>query len=137
MSDANPVAPRSEEDPVIVATDAVPNGPGESPASDATHHPSALLRVSGVSKVLLLSGVGRTYESQADRLGVRLLAKAGYDPTAMVRVLQLLQRLGSENPGLLSSLVATHPPTADRIKKIKAELAPRHAETQREGAGLH
>lgn len=92
--------------------------------------------VSGVSKVLLLSGVGRTYETQADRLGVRLLAKAGYDASAMVRVLQLLQRLDSENPGLLSSLVATHPPTADRIKKVKAELAPKHAETQRRGAGL-
>jgi putative ABC transport system ATP-binding protein len=49
MSDATPANP--EEDPVVLATGSVPNGPGETPADDATHHPSALLRVSGVSKV--------------------------------------------------------------------------------------
>ncbi len=38
-------------DPVVEATGSVPDGPGESPADDATHHPGALLRVSDVSKV--------------------------------------------------------------------------------------
>ena len=49
MSDATPATPA--EDPVVLATGSVPNGPGESAAQDAAHHPSALLRVTGVSKV--------------------------------------------------------------------------------------
>ena len=39
------------EDPVVRATDAVPGGPGPSPAADAPTHANALLRVDGVSKV--------------------------------------------------------------------------------------
>jgi putative ABC transport system ATP-binding protein len=50
MSDASSAIPAGP-DPVVLATDAVPNGPGETAAADAAHHLSALLRVSGVSKV--------------------------------------------------------------------------------------
>lgn len=48
MSDATS---SSAEDPVVLATGSVPDGPGESPADDATHHPNALLRATDVSKV--------------------------------------------------------------------------------------
>jgi len=78
--------------------------------------------VSGMTKVLLLNGVGRTYENQADRLGMRLAARAGYDPRGMLRTMLMLKRVGDDRPGLLSGLIATHPPTADRIKKVTAEL---------------
>lgn len=39
------------DDPVIEATDAVPGGPGPTPAADAPGHPHALLRAQGVTKV--------------------------------------------------------------------------------------
>jgi len=39
------------DDPVIAATDAVPNGPGVPPAVDAGNHEQALLRVTEVRKV--------------------------------------------------------------------------------------
>lgn len=39
------------DDPVLRATGSVPDGPGESPAEDASHHPTALLRVNDVRKV--------------------------------------------------------------------------------------
>ncbi|MFM2438867.1 MAG: hypothetical protein RLZ55_1692 [Actinomycetota bacterium] len=38
-------------DPVLDATDSVPDGPGEAPAEDAAHHPQALLHVNDVRKV--------------------------------------------------------------------------------------
>jgi len=38
-------------DPVVEATDAVPDGPGPTPADDAARHDHALLRVESVSKV--------------------------------------------------------------------------------------
>ncbi len=39
------------DDPVVEATDAVPDGPGPTPAEDAPRHEHALLRVDRVSKV--------------------------------------------------------------------------------------
>lgn len=39
------------EDPVVLATGSVPDGPGEDPAQDAVRHADALLRVSDVRKV--------------------------------------------------------------------------------------
>lgn len=39
------------DDPVVDATDAVPDGPGPTPAEDAGRHAHALLRVDSVSKV--------------------------------------------------------------------------------------
>lgn len=81
--------------------------------------------VSGLSKILFLNGVGRTYESQADRLGWQMVARAGYDPRGMVRMLELLVRLSHDKPGLLSGLVATHPPPAERLKKVKAGITSR------------
>lgn len=45
------------DDPVLEATDAVPNGPGPAPADDAAKHTSALLKVSDVRKVY---GTGHT-----------------------------------------------------------------------------
>ena len=45
------------DDPVLAATSAVPDGPGEAPAIDATHHTAALLSVTDVRKVY---GTGHT-----------------------------------------------------------------------------
>ena len=69
----------------------------------------------------------RAQESEADRLGIRYLAHAGYDPTAMARFLQTLaayddlQRKldGSGKAG--SDFFATHPSTADRVLQATSE----------------
>ncbi len=45
------------DDPVLEATHSALNGPGESPADDAAHHPAALLQVNDVRKVY---GTGHT-----------------------------------------------------------------------------
>lgn len=45
------------DDPVLEATDAVPNGPGPAPADDAARHVAALLKVTDVRKVY---GTGHT-----------------------------------------------------------------------------
>ncbi len=82
--------------------------------------------LSATTKILLLNGVGRTYENQADRVGLHVAADAGYDPRAMIATMQMLERVEKEHPGLLTSLIATHPPLPDRIKKIQAELAAMH-----------
>ena len=58
----------------------------------------------------------REHESEADRIGLALAAKAGYDPAALARFFeQLDDNPGFTGPGWLS----THPSNQDRIAEIK------------------
>jgi predicted Zn-dependent protease len=78
----------------------------------------------GVGGKAYLAGYSRDQEFQADELGVRYLARAGYDPTAMSSFLETLGRndalarkLAGREEGAdpASSWFATHPRTPDRV----------------------
>jgi len=57
----------------------------------------------------------RSHETEADRIGVELAARAGYDPRAAITLWQKMgQAGGSEPPKLLS----THPSSQDRIRDL-------------------
>jgi len=67
----------------------------------------------------------RTDETEADRIGVELAARAGYDPRAAVTLWQKMNRLagGSEPPQFLS----THPSSASReadLQNYSARVLP-------------
>lgn len=58
----------------------------------------------------------RSHETEADRIGVELAARAGFDPRAAVTLWQKMAReSSSETPKFLS----THPPRADRIADLE------------------
>lgn len=62
----------------------------------------------------------RTHEVEADRIGVELGARAGYDPYAAVTVWQKMARAdGGEPPQFLS----THPSSANRIADLRVYAA--------------
>jgi predicted Zn-dependent protease len=64
---------------------------------------------------------GRNDELESDRLGVRFMAEAGYDPQAMVRVMEILAEAGGggEQPEFFS----THPNPENRIERIRQAIA--------------
>jgi predicted Zn-dependent protease len=64
---------------------------------------------------------GRDDELESDRLGLRLMAEAGYDPRALIRVMQILEKAsgGSRVPEWQSS----HPIPANRIQQINEVIA--------------
>lgn len=66
---------------------------------------------------------GREDELQADSLGVDLMSEGGYDPRALINVMEILARSsgGSRQPEFLSS----HPDPGDRQEKIREAIAKR------------
>jgi predicted Zn-dependent protease len=58
----------------------------------------------------------RTHETEADRIGIELSARAGYDPKAAVTLWQKMAKLGgAKGPQFLS----THPSNEGRIKDLE------------------
>lgn len=76
------------------------------------------LGIGEVRKMILLS-LDRGEEEQADRMGMVLAARAGYDPYGLPNVLQLLQDLQKDEGGA-SLLYSTHPTPASRIASLDA-----------------
>jgi predicted Zn-dependent protease len=66
---------------------------------------------------------GRDDELESDALGIRIMAEAGYDPRAMLRVMEMLAKAsgGSRQPEFFS----THPAPENRLARIREELAKR------------
>ncbi|MCA1323121.1 M48 family metallopeptidase [Herbaspirillum sp. alder98] len=57
----------------------------------------------------------RSNETEADRIGVELAARAGYNPQAAVSLWQKMAKLGGEEP---MKFMSTHPSSADRIADL-------------------
>src|SRR5687768_13861914 len=65
----------------------------------------------------------RDEEREADYLGVRGMAKAGFDPQGMVTMFQKLQRVRGQTPDLITSLLSDHPDVEERIDNTRYEIA--------------
>jgi predicted Zn-dependent protease len=62
----------------------------------------------------------REDESEADHYGLKYMAQAGYDPSAMLDVMKILKEAsGGQHP---PEILATHPLPNTRLEQIQAEL---------------
>lgn len=57
----------------------------------------------------------RSHETEADRIGVELAARAGYDPKAAITLWQKMAKIGGAEP---MKFMSTHPSSADRISDL-------------------
>jgi len=68
---------------------------------------------------LLTLKFSRSDESEADKVGLDIAARAGYDPRAGV---SLWQKMAQASKGAPPQWLSTHPPGSERIQQIEANL---------------
>ncbi|MBU0748195.1 MAG: M48 family metalloprotease [Gammaproteobacteria bacterium] len=70
---------------------------------------------------LYARGLDQTDEYDADRSGVALATRAGFDPYGLVAVLQQLRTATPDNP-MFSLALATHPPAQTRLDQLELAM---------------
>jgi predicted Zn-dependent protease len=97
----------------------------------ATTLSTALSRQPGKTRELLMQAYGaganigvllpysRSHESEADHIGLILMARADYDPRTAIPFWQRMSNLGGERP---PAFLSTHPAPEKRIQDIRNEL---------------
>lgn len=93
----------------------------------------------GENSTLILAGLGlgvqygiilpfsRSHESEADLIGLDLMAKAGFDPAQSVNLWQNMSKAGASPPEFMS----THPANDTRIKQLQQRIPDANIEFQK------
>jgi Zn-dependent protease with chaperone function len=81
----------------------------------------------GLAQAGLMAKISREDENQADRYGLQLMSRAGYDPDAEVTMMAHLATLGDEHSDLISKYLEDHPEPAKRVSHLMGypELDPK------------
>jgi predicted Zn-dependent protease len=90
---------------------------------------AAMAQAADMGSDIFTQAYSRSQENEADRLGIRYLSRAGYDPAAManflgaLEVYQNLQKRLDGDADATADFFDTHPGTTDRIAQAKMEAA--------------
>ena len=74
---------------------------------------------SQVSAVTFTLPHSREQEAEADRIGLELMARAGYDPNASISLWQKMAKAAGGSP---PEFLSTHPSSGSRIKDLEANI---------------
>ena len=74
----------------------------------------------GVGSGLLLARYSREDEREADELGMTYAVRAGYPPSGMIGLMDILRRASKERPSVIERLFASHPMSEERYQRAQA-----------------
>ena len=76
----------------------------------------------GLAVPLTFLKFSRSFEREADLLGLQYLYAAGYDPTAFVDFFERMEAMEKKKPGTVSELFRSHPNMATRIQSTQKNI---------------
>ena len=88
-----------------------------SQAADRKGRNPAISKLAGTGSELYARGLDKDDEFEADRMGVVIAARAGYDPYGLPAVLQILQGINPQDSDL-ALMFKTHPTPTDRLSLL-------------------
>ena len=65
----------------------------------------------------------RDDEREADRVGLQIMTKAGWDARGMIELFDVLRREAKRDPGAVEVFFSSHPSPEDRITELRAAAA--------------
>ena len=85
----------------------------------------------GLAEAGIMAKISREDELQADRYGLQLMSRAGYDPESMVTMMAHLGVLQDERSDLLTKYLEDHPDPKNRVSHLMGypELDPKNVTT--------
>lgn len=84
-------------------------------------HSNAGHQIAGLVAQWRVTSFSRDDELESDALGVRFMSQAGYNPEALIEVMQILAEVGGGGGGM--NFLSTHPTPANRMEKIREAIA--------------
>jgi len=92
--------------------------------------------VGGFGLNALFLKYSRDDESEADALGARMMANAGYDPVEMADFFEKLRQAEARDPSKFEQFFSDHPPPGDRAAHIRAEAGSPKPASSRQNSAL-
>lgn len=77
----------------------------------------------------------RDFEREADRLGIQVMTRAGFDPNGMVGFFERMLRANRHNEGKAPGYLQTHPLTTERIADMQDRVGTMKSESRMSASG--
>ena len=75
----------------------------------------------------------RDDEAEADRVGLQILRRGGWDGRGMIELFQVLKREQGRNPGAVEVFLSSHPAPNERMRALTADVARMHGGVRNTG----
>ena len=78
----------------------------------------------------------RDDERDADRAGVEILKRAGWDARGLLEFMEILRDQAGRDPGSVEVFLSSHPSPAERVQQLRAQLSRTKAGGRRDSAAF-
>jgi predicted Zn-dependent protease len=91
---------------------------------------AAARAAAGLGTNLWFLKFNRDDEAEADRVGLQILRRGGWDGRGLIEMFEILKREQGRNPGAVDTFLSSHPAPQDRLNALRTSVARAHGGTR-------